>query len=113
VDLGRDIPIALSAEDERRDLRFSGRQSEALDDTVPVVGRRSEAAGGRGPLQHSPEDDHGSLFRAGALKTSLVASGEWWRLLTCVFVHIGVIHVLFNLSALLSVASFALLVRAR
>jgi len=50
--------------------------------------------------------DIGSLIRAGALETGLVASGQWWRLLTCVFVHIGVIHVLFNLYALLSVSSF-------
>jgi rhomboid protease GluP len=47
-----------------------------------------------------------SLIRAGALETSLVAAGEWWRLLTCVFVHIGIIHILFNLYALLSVSSF-------
>jgi len=47
-----------------------------------------------------------SLLRAGALETSLVTAGEWWRLLTCVFVHIGIIHILFNLYALLSVSSF-------
>jgi rhomboid protease GluP len=47
-----------------------------------------------------------SLVRAGAMETRLVAAGEWWRLLTCVFVHIGIIHILFNLYALLSVSSF-------
>jgi membrane associated rhomboid family serine protease len=47
-----------------------------------------------------------SLLRSGALETRLVAAGQWWRLLTCVFVHIGIIHVLFNLYALLSVSSF-------
>jgi rhomboid protease GluP len=47
-----------------------------------------------------------TLVRAGALDSRLVAGGEWWRLLTCVFVHIGVIHLLFNLYALLSVSSF-------
>jgi membrane associated rhomboid family serine protease len=47
-----------------------------------------------------------SLVRAGALDSRLVAAGEWWRLLTCVFVHIGLIHILFNLYALLSVSSF-------
>jgi hypothetical protein len=26
--------------------------------------------------------------------------GEWWRLLTCAFVHIGIIHLLMNLAAL-------------
>ncbi len=47
-----------------------------------------------------------SLVRAGALDSRLVAAGEWWRLATCVFVHIGVIHLLFNLYALLSISSF-------
>jgi len=60
------------------------------------------SSGGRALLSPGLE----SLVRAGALETRLVASGEWWRLLTCVFVHIGIIHVLFNLYALLSVSSF-------
>ncbi len=60
------------------------------------------SSGGRALLSPGLE----SLVRAGALETRLVAAGEWWRLLTCVFVHIGVIHVLFNLYALLSVSSF-------
>ena len=47
-----------------------------------------------------------SLIRAGALDSYLVAAGQWWRLLTCIFVHIGLIHVLFNMFALLSVSSF-------
>jgi rhomboid protease GluP len=47
-----------------------------------------------------------SLVRAGALDSRLVAAGEWWRFATCVFVHIGAIHFLFNMYALLSVSSF-------
>jgi rhomboid protease GluP len=47
-----------------------------------------------------------SLLRAGALESQLVASGQWWRLITCVFVHIGVIHFLFNMYALVSVSHF-------
>jgi rhomboid protease GluP len=48
----------------------------------------------------------GTLLRAGALDSLLVASGQWWRLLTCVFVHIGIFHIAFNMYALLSVSSF-------
>ncbi len=47
-----------------------------------------------------------SLVRVGALDSRLVASGEWWRFMTCIFVHIGVIHLLFNTVAFLSVSSY-------
>ena len=60
------------------------------------------SSGGAGLL--SPSVD--SLVRSGALVSQLVAAGQWWRLLTCVFVHIGIIHFLFNMYALLSVSSF-------
>ncbi|MBI1341690.1 MAG: rhomboid family intramembrane serine protease [Terrimonas sp.] len=32
--------------------------------------------------------------------------GEWWRLISCVFVHIGIIHLLFNMYALYYVGIF-------
>lgn len=47
-----------------------------------------------------------ALLWAGALYSPLVAEGQWWRLLTCVFTHIGLIHILFNVYAFLSVSSF-------
>lgn len=36
------------------------------------------------------------LLRFGALQSSLVKAGEWWRLITPVFVHIGFAHILIN-----------------
>lgn len=33
-------------------------------------------------------------------------SGDWWRLITCMFVHVGIVHLLFNMYALLMVGVF-------
>ena len=48
----------------------------------------------------------GTLIRSGALYSGLVAAGQWWRLLTAVFVHIGLIHLAFNVIALVIVSKF-------
>ncbi|HVI07532.1 MAG TPA: rhomboid family intramembrane serine protease [Candidatus Binatia bacterium] len=37
------------------------------------------------------------LVRWGANAGELTLSGEWWRLLTCVFVHGGLLHIAFNM----------------
>lgn len=36
------------------------------------------------------------LLKFGALNASLVQAGQWWRLITPVFVHIGFAHILIN-----------------
>lgn len=36
------------------------------------------------------------LLKSGALNASLVQAGQWWRLITPVFVHIGFAHILIN-----------------
>ncbi|MGH2766725.1 MAG: rhomboid family intramembrane serine protease, partial [Actinomycetota bacterium] len=38
----------------------------------------------------------GGLFEPGAMVPALVARGEWWRLLTAMFLHVGVLHVALN-----------------
>jgi membrane associated rhomboid family serine protease len=43
-----------------------------------------------------------NLIRWGANFAPLVAQGEYWRLLTCAFLHIGLPHLLFNSFALLT-----------
>jgi membrane associated rhomboid family serine protease len=40
------------------------------------------------------------LFDAWALEPGLVRDGEWWRVVTSGFLHIGPIHLLFNMMAL-------------
>ncbi|MDR6225244.1 rhomboid family intramembrane serine protease [Desmospora profundinema] len=40
------------------------------------------------------------LIQFGALETTLLTAGEWWRLITPIFLHIGWMHFLFNSFAL-------------
>jgi rhomboid protease GluP len=47
-------------------------------------------------------EDMRVLIFFGAKVNVLIAAGEWWRLFTAMFIHIGVIHLLFNLYALYS-----------
>ncbi|MFC5066312.1 rhomboid family intramembrane serine protease [Actinomycetospora atypica] len=42
----------------------------------------------------------GAVFAAGSLVPLQVAGGEWWRLVTSGFLHIGPVHLLFNMLAL-------------
>jgi membrane associated rhomboid family serine protease len=44
--------------------------------------------------------DVGTLMRSGALIRGLVHDGEWWRLVTFPFVHIGGIHLIVNVFGL-------------
>lgn len=46
------------------------------------------------------------IIRWGANFSPLTLSGDWWRLLSCVFVHIGIIHLLFNMYALYMVGVY-------
>jgi len=47
-----------------------------------------------------------ALMRMGALSAQRVAEGEWWRLLTCTFLHGGFLHVLFNVYVLIILGTF-------
>ncbi len=53
-------------------------------------------ATGVNPINPSTE----SLIRWGANAGVYSASGQWWRLLTCVFLHIGIAHLAANMVAL-------------
>jgi rhomboid protease GluP len=46
-------------------------------------------------------EDHGVLLRFGASRPAHVRTGEWWRLVTAIFVHIGPRHLLANVATLL------------
>jgi rhomboid protease GluP len=45
------------------------------------------------------------LVRLGAKVTPLIAEGEYWRLFTAMFLHIGILHLAFNGYALLAIGT--------
>jgi membrane associated rhomboid family serine protease len=49
---------------------------------------------------HGLNNPGGSLFDKWALFGPLVASGDWWRLITAAFLHANIIHIAFNMLAL-------------
>ncbi|OQR93821.1 hypothetical protein THRCLA_08338 [Thraustotheca clavata] len=40
------------------------------------------------------------LLLMGAQRTDLIKDGQWWRLFTAMFLHAGIVHLLFNMGAL-------------
>jgi rhomboid protease GluP len=46
------------------------------------------------------------IIRWGANYGPLTLTGDWWRLISCVFVHIGIIHIAFNMYAFYMVGVF-------
>jgi rhomboid protease GluP len=46
------------------------------------------------------------LLKWGGNFKPYTTGGEWWRLITCMFVHIGIIHLAFNMYALFSVGVY-------
>jgi rhomboid protease GluP len=62
-----------------------------------------EVKSGRGAEAFVQSPSSGVLYDFGGLNIQSVAEGQWWRLVTYNFLHIGLMHLLFNSSALYQV----------
>ncbi len=50
-----------------------------------------------------PSGDIGVLARAGAAVRSAIDAGEWWRVVSATFLHVGVLHLVLNMLGLWSI----------
>nr|HEX4319187.1 rhomboid family intramembrane serine protease [Kofleriaceae bacterium] len=57
-------------------------------------------------LAFGPTSDLGVLFRAGSMIRGQVRAGEWWRLVACVMLHAGAIHLVVNAVSLFFLGRF-------
>jgi membrane associated rhomboid family serine protease len=57
--------------------------------------------------QQATDGKAGSVFDRGSMQSFAVADGEYWRLLTAAFLHLGVLHIAFNMYALYLFGPFA------
>jgi rhomboid protease GluP len=58
--------------------------------------------------QHGGTQNRETLLQFGAIKSPLLSGGEWWRLVTAMFIHIGVRHLFGNMAALLVLGGLTL-----
>ena len=65
------------------------------------------------PSRALSEGHHDVLHRFGAVSGPDLIAGEWWRLITCCFVHIGAFHLVVNMLALAMMGPLAELLWGR
>lgn len=98
------VPVKLS--DKATEVVARVEAAPVPQATAPVKARRPWAtigltaallaSAGVIALTIGSSRDLGVLMRAGALVRGLVDGGEWWRIFSCIFVHVGFMHLLVN-----------------
>ncbi len=78
-----------------------------------VAGAGAALRGGHSLRQYLSGNQSELLHQFGAVNGGDLLAGEWWRLLSCCFVHIGVIHIAVNMLALAMMGPLAELLWGR
>ncbi|MBX3400151.1 MAG: rhomboid family intramembrane serine protease [Gemmataceae bacterium] len=103
------VPTAYERGEEAREALLELRPPVAVPALIVanvfwfLVGFVIAVNAGRSGNAYLANGDVGLLQRLGAVSGYDLLRGEWWRLLTCAFVHNGVLHLLLNMYALASV----------
>ncbi|HTM22248.1 MAG TPA: rhomboid family intramembrane serine protease [Kofleriaceae bacterium] len=94
--------IATTAPDAPRPRatpRLAGVGLRSVPATATIIALNLAVAAGVA-AGIGPTGDPGTLVIAGANLKSAVAVGEWWRLPTSMFLHVGIFHLLLNMYGL-------------
>ena len=81
-----------------RPLRGGVSVTKVLLVAIAIAFAIEIALGGPNAAFNGP--DRADLLRLGALQPVLIASGQYWRLFTAMFLHLGLLHIAFNAYAL-------------
>ncbi len=96
--IGPPVPVPEYAPAQARPRERSSWNPMASPATYALVGLNVAIflwMVGHGVSVKSPTPD--DLIHFGATSSSLILEGQWWRLLTAIFIHVGIIHIATNM----------------
>src|SRR6185436_18242682 len=96
-------PVRISAASLTESGNFFSLVILTINIVLFVLMSIVEVRNGGGGERFIQSASSGVLNDFGALVPSLVRAGQWWRLVTFNFLHIGLMHLMFNSSALFSI----------
>jgi len=96
-------PVRISAANVTESGNFFSLVILTINIVLFVLMSIVEVRNGGGGESFVKQASNGVLDDFGALVPALVRQGQWWRLVTFNFLHIGLMHLMFNSSALFSI----------